>query len=50
MIDVKKVESALRSLISDLDYDMHKYLERDEETGEDHYPEIAENFAKMLSD
>lgn len=50
MIEVKKIESALRSLIAELDYDMFKYLEHDEETGEDHFPEIAKSFAKMLSD
>ena len=38
------VEAALRSLIAQLDYDLHKSLECDEETGENRYPEHAETF------
>jgi hypothetical protein len=43
-LDPRAVDAALRSLISDLDYDLHKQLERDEETGEDNYPIIVAKF------
>lgn len=43
-LDHKKVEAALRSIISDVDYDRHKELERDEETGVDRYPDLAAEF------
>jgi hypothetical protein len=35
---------ALKQVISDLDYDLHKNLEEDEETGNDGYPELLEEF------
>ena len=44
VLDGKAVETALRDLISDLDYDLHKQLESDEETGEDAYPPLADAF------
>ena len=43
-VDASAVESALRHLISDIDYDTHKSIEADEETGEDGYPELTESF------
>jgi hypothetical protein len=43
-LDPKRVDTALRDLISRLDYDTHKYLECDEDNGEDHYPELVEEF------
>jgi hypothetical protein len=43
-LDVERVEEALRRLISDIDYDTHKSLDSDEETGEDHYPDLADDF------
>lgn len=42
------VESALRTLMADLDYDLHKALECDEETGHDWYPGHAAVFAEAL--
>lgn len=36
-LDPKAVDYALRRLIALLDYDLHKSLEHDEETGEDTY-------------
>jgi len=42
------VESTLRDLIAGfVDYDIHKSLERDEETGEDEYPMLAALFIEM---
>jgi hypothetical protein len=41
------VESALRSIVADLDYDLHKQVEEDEETGEDHYPALAREFIRL---
>lgn len=38
------VESALRNLLAHLDYDLHKSIERDEETGEDTYPGVVDDF------
>lgn len=35
------VEAALRLVLSELDYDLHKSIESDEETGEDNYPLLA---------
>lgn len=43
-LDHAKVEAALRTLIGDLDYDIHKNLESDEESGEDRYPDLAAEF------
>jgi hypothetical protein len=37
---------ALKQIISDLDYDIHKSLECDEEDGTDRYPALAERFIK----
>jgi hypothetical protein len=42
------VESALRELIAELDYDQHKYLERPEDGGPDRYPELAQEFMAAL--
>ena len=42
------LEKQLRAFVSDLDYDIHKNLECDEETEEDRYPELAENFLAAL--
>lgn len=43
-LDPQHVDTALRELISRLDYDTHKYLECDEDNGEDLYPELVEEF------
>lgn len=44
MIPADAVEAALRALIADVDYDLHKQIECDEEDGTDHYPGLAANF------
>jgi hypothetical protein len=44
-----RVERALRSLISDLDYDIHKSLESDEETGLDSYPDLTAEFISFYT-
>lgn len=38
------VDEALRRVIEHIDYDLHKEIERDEETGEDTYSEHVERF------
>jgi hypothetical protein len=43
-----QVESSLRDLLADLDYDLHKSIERDESTGENRYPEIAADFIQTM--
>jgi hypothetical protein len=43
-LDPKAVDYALRKVISLLDYDLHKSLEHDEETGEDTYGEEVATF------
>lgn len=44
------IEAALRALLADLDYDLHKAIESDEETGEDGYPAVAEQMFDNLRD
>jgi len=47
-IDKNTVEATLRKFIAgEIDYDTHKNLESDEETGEDHYPALAAVFVYM---
>lgn len=41
-ITVSQLETALRSWLTDVDYDIHKAMQCDEETGEDTYPDEAE--------
>jgi hypothetical protein len=48
VVTVAAVESALRDLIADLDYDQHKYLERPEDGGPDRYPELAQEFMTAI--
>lgn len=48
-LDPGRVDAALRHVISNLDYDIHKALERNEETGEDTYHEIVEQFTVAYS-
>lgn len=45
-LDPAKVDHALRELISRVDYDTHKYIECDEETEEDNYPGLVEDFIR----
>ncbi|MEW1551397.1 hypothetical protein [Streptomyces tsukubensis] len=45
---VDDVESALRHFMAHQNYDQHKTLERDEETGENHYPQVARDFHREL--
>jgi len=48
-IDKNVVEATLRKFIpGEIDYDTHKNLESDEETGEDHYPALAAVFVYMF--
>lgn len=49
-IDANAVETALREVINDLDYDLHKNIECDEETGDDTYPDIANNFIRAYKE
>jgi hypothetical protein len=44
-IDPQLVETALRSLISDLDYDIHKELDYD-----DSYPGLTRNFMRYYEE
>lgn len=43
-LDPDVLEATLRSFISDLDYDLHKSIDEDEETNENRYPEQVEAF------
>jgi hypothetical protein len=47
---VDVLERALRTLLADLDYDLHKATEHGEEDGLDHYPELAAQFAATLAE
>lgn len=48
-LDVERVSSALQSIVSDVDYDLHKNLIWDEETGKNHYPELADDFVALYN-
>jgi hypothetical protein len=41
------VDAALRQVIAYADYDLHKALEHDEETGEDTYAEHVDRFIQV---
>lgn len=43
-LDPMIVDAVLRGIISDLDYDLHKNLECDEETEIDVYPALVQSF------
>jgi hypothetical protein len=43
-LDRTAVDAALRRVVEFLDYDLHKQLECDEETGEDTYAEHVDRF------
>jgi hypothetical protein len=43
-------ETALRAVIAELDYDLHKGIERHEETGENEYPELAAKFERLVDE
>lgn len=38
----------VRALVNEVDYDIHKNYECNEEDGQDHYPELVAEAAKML--
>lgn len=40
----EELDATLRRFIADVDYDIHKNYENDEETGEDTYDQVAEAF------
>jgi hypothetical protein len=46
-ITASDLEAVLRNWMAEIDYDLHKAIEMDEETGEDGYPEQA---AKVFAD
>lgn len=41
------VEEALKNIISELDYDLHKGIETPEDGTEDGYPALAEQFIRV---
>jgi hypothetical protein len=43
-LNAAAVDAALRAVVADLDYDLHKSVERDESTGEDTYPQYVASF------
>lgn len=45
-LDPSRLESALRMYVAELDYDIHKGIECDEEDGFDHYSEEVEFFLR----
>ncbi|MFB7278086.1 hypothetical protein ACFCZV_13340 [Streptomyces hydrogenans] len=47
-VTVAHVETALRSWLTDFDYDQHKALQCSEDDGEDRYPDEAEAFFGYL--
>ncbi|MFB7461695.1 hypothetical protein [Streptomyces sp. NPDC056188] len=50
VVDVNDVEAALRGYLAHLDYDLHKGIERNEETGDDTYhAEAADLFDRLTT-
>lgn len=47
-ITARALETALRSWLADVDYDLHKAMQCDEETEEDHYPDEADEVFEHL--
>lgn len=43
-LDPKRLDRVLRDFLADVDYDLHKSWECDEETGEDCYHVLVESF------
>lgn len=50
MLNSESVDKALREVIAILDYDLHKALECDEETGEDTYHEEVIRFIQAYNE
>lgn len=50
MLDPERVDHALRHLIALLDYDIHKSLESDEQTGEDSYDDQVRIFIEAYGE
>lgn len=49
-LDAVRLESTLREFVSaEIDYDIHKNLEADEETGDDSYPELTKKFINLYN-
>lgn len=48
-LNVERVESVLQSLLSDTDYDLHKNLLTDEESGFNSYPDLAQQFIDLYN-
>lgn len=44
MLDPEKVDRALRSLLANIDYDLHKSWECNEEDGKDDYHFLVKHF------
>lgn len=48
LLNPARVEKALRRFISvEVDYDLHKQFECDEEDSSDHYPRLAKSFIEL---
>ena len=47
-ITVRQLEEALRDWLAQVDYDLHKAMQCDEETGEDTYPDEADGVFEHL--
>ncbi len=43
-LDPQRVDAALRALLADIDYDLHKSWECDESDGKDYYHVLVESF------
>jgi len=49
-LDRESVDRALRQVISHADYDLHKSIERDEETEQDNYGEYVDKFVATYNE
>lgn len=50
MLDAERVDRALRNLLADIDYDIHKSYECDEMTGEDDYHILVKAFIEAYEE
>jgi hypothetical protein len=49
-LDPERLDRVLRDFLADVDYDLHKSWERDEEDGKDYYHLLVKSFIECWED
>lgn len=49
-LDPQRLDKVLRRFLAELDYDLHKSWERDEEDGKDYYHILVQSFTEAWED